>query len=155
MVRLLREVPLHLAVFIPLVIFSDILSHEKKLLSGMAHHVAVACLQVGELLLPVSGHFPKHGGLAVHHLVVGKHQHELLAVGIDHAEGEHVVAAGAEIGILTDISQEIVHPAHVPLQVKTKAVVVQASRHLRPGGGFLRDGQRAPASLMDHAVDML
>ena len=155
MVRFLCEIPLHLSVFIPLVVFSDILSHEQKLLAGMTHHIAVTGLQVGKLFLSGSRHLAQHRRLSVHHLVMGKHQHEPLAVGINHAEGEHIVAAGTEVGVLSDIVQEIVHPAHVPLHVKAKAAFLLASRNQRPCGRFLRDGQGAAAPLMNHAVDML
>ena len=53
------------------------------------------------------------------HLVVGKYQDELLALGIEHAEGQLPVVVMAEIWIALHVIQEIVHPAHVPLEVES------------------------------------
>ena len=45
--------------------------------------------------------------------------------------------------ILLHVSQRVVHPPHVPLEVEAESAEVGGTRHLRPGGGFLGHDQRA------------
>ena len=152
----LKEVPLQLPVLIPLVHLAEILSHEQELLAGMAQHEAVGRPQVGELLLEGSSrHLVDHGALPVHHLVVGEHQDEILAVGVDHAEGQLPVVVVAEIGIALHIAQEVVHPSHVPLIVKSQAVVLHVAGDLGPGRGLLGDEDGSVLSLLEDGVQVL
>ena len=151
----IQKFPFHAAVFVPLIVFGQILPHEQQLLSGMCHHIAVAGAQIRELVRILSGHLPQHRSLAVHHFVMGQNQHEMLAVRVNHGKGQLIVVVGAEIGIIADIIEEIVHPPHVPLHGKTESVIVQIPGDLGPGGGLLRDGQRPSSPLLDHAVDVL
>ena len=61
----------------------------------------------------------------MYHFIMGKYQHELLTVGIDHAESKLSVVVAAEIGIVFDIIQIVIHEAHVPLQVKSQSAFIQ------------------------------
>ena len=91
----------------------------------------------------------------MNHLVVGEHQNEVLAVGVNHAERQLAVVMAAEIGIALHISQEVVHPAHVPLVVKAQAVLLHVSRHLGPGRGLLGNQDRAVLSALEHGIQVL
>ena len=77
------------------------------------------------------------------HLVMGERQDKVLAVCVEHAEGQFSVVLVPEIGIALHISQEIVHPAHIPLIIKAQAAFLHISRDLRPGGGFLCNQDRS------------
>ena len=81
----------------------------------MGHHIRISSTQVGELVFYGSGHFPNHGRFPVNHLVMGKYDHKILAVGINHAECQLAMVMSPKIGIIADIGQEIIHKAHIPL----------------------------------------
>ena len=109
----------------------------------MTHHKAVGSAEVRELLLlGVPRHLSCQGTFSVDHLVVRKYQDELLAVGIEHAEGQLPVVVMAEIRIALHVIQEIVHPAHVPLEVESKSAIVLITGDLRPGRGLFSDQDR-------------
>jgi hypothetical protein len=88
--------------------------------------------QPGRLHVVVSGHAAPQCALAVHYLVVADRQHEVLAEGIQHREGDLVVVVAAVYRISLDELQCVVHPAHVPLHRKTKPAKVGRTRHARP-----------------------
>ncbi len=152
--RLGTKSPLHLPVFIPLVEFSQILSHKQQLFPGMGHQIGVGQPQARKFLFPFSGHLPQHGGLAVYHLVMREHQHKPLAVGIDHAEGQLAVVIAPEIRIITNIIQIVVHKAHVPLQVEAQPTLLRRVRDLRKGRTLLRDGKHPGISLLHDGIQV-
>ena len=155
MLRHLGKLPFHRPGLVPLIKFGQILPHEQQLLARMRHHISIGKAEVGKFLLPVPGHLPDQGGLAVHHLIVGEHQHELLAVGIDHAEGQLPVMVGPEIGVVSDVAQIVVHEAHVPLQVEAQAVLFQCPCDPGEGGALLGDAQHARIALLHDGVQVL
>ena len=61
----------------------------------------------------------------------------------------------AEYRVIMHIAQEIIHPAHVPFEIKTKAVMLQRSGHLGPCGGFLSDQKRSIFSLLVDGIQVL
>ena len=152
MIRILQKPPLYSAFLVKLVIFPDILPHKQKLLAGMGHMIRVGQTQIRKLLLPLSRHPAKKRALAVYHLVVGQHQHKLLAVGVDHAESQIVVPPRAEEGIRRDIAQIVIHKAHIPFQVKAQTVLVQRTRDLRPRCGLLRNHQHPRIAFLHNGV---
>ena len=122
----------------------------------MSGHESVSCPQVLRLFLQgVPGHLAHHGALAVDHLVMGEHQHKVLAVGVKHGEGQLPVMIVAEIGIAFHIAEEIIHPSHVPLIVKAQAAVRRLARNHRPGRGLLGDENRPVLSPLKHGVQVL
>ena len=109
----------------------------------MTHHKAVGGAEVRELLLlGIPRHLSCHGTFSVDHLIVGEYQDKLLAVGVEHTEGQLPVVVMTEIWIALHVIQKIVHPAHVPLEVKSKSAVVLVAGDLRPGRGLLCDQDR-------------
>ena len=155
MVFHLAQFPLYGAVLIPLVKLSQILSHEKQLLSGMGHHISIRKPQVRKFLFPFAGHFTEHGCLAVHHLVVGKYQHEMFRICVDHAESQFPMVMASEIRVILDILQVIVHKSHIPFQVEAQAIVLHRSRDLRECGAFLRNAEHAGITLFHDGIEML
>ena len=45
----------------------------------------------------------------------------------------------AEIRVALHVIEEIIHPAHIPLEVKAESSVILIAGNLRPCRGFLRD----------------
>ncbi len=133
----LQHVPLQALVVLPLAALAELAAHEQQLLARMAPHVAQQQAQVGELLALVPGHAPEQGALAVHHLVVGQGQHEVLGEGVPDAESELIVVMLAIDGIPGEVAQGVVHPAHVPFHAEAQATGVGRARYHGPGGGFL------------------
>ena len=152
---ILQKLPFYRALFTEFIVFADVLPHKDQLLSGVRHVIAVCQPHIAKLIGPLSRHFGEQRRLAVHHLVVGKYEHKLFTVSIHHAKGQLIVAAGAEIRIGLDIAQIIVHKAHIPLEVKSKSVVIQISRNLRPCRRLLGDHQHAFIPLFHNGIEVL
>ena len=73
------------AVLAPFVALGELLAHEQQLLARIAPHEAVIGAQVGELLPVVARHLGEQRAFAVHDLVVGQRQHEILAERVERA----------------------------------------------------------------------
>ena len=88
----------------------------------------------------------------MHHLVMGDGQHKPLRKSIHHGKSDILVVVLAKIGIHLQVVAQVVHPTHVPLQVKAQPLV---PRHMGPGGGLLRDHQRAGPFPVNGAAQQL
>ena len=138
-----QESPLQARLLVPLIHLTEILSHKQKFLSRMPHHKAVSSPEVRELLLlGIPRHLTCQGTFSVDHLVMGEYQNKFFTVCVEHAEGQLSVVVMAEVWITLHVIQEIVHPAHVPLEVESKSAIVLITGDLRPRCGFLRDQDR-------------
>ena len=154
--RILQQIPFNLLGLGPLIVLSEILSHKEELLSRMGPEIAIGSPQVFRLLLEgLARHLSQHAPLAVYHLVMREHQLEILGVVIDHGEGQLIVASLPEEGIRLHIGKEVVHPAHVPLQVEAQAVLLHRCGDMRPCRRLLRDQQCAGKMLSELTVQML
>ena len=105
MVAPLEQVPVEAFVVVPLAPLRDLAPHEQQLLARVAVHVAVEQPEIGELLPEVAGHLVQQRPLAVHDLVVRQGQDEVLAEGVDHAEGERAVLVLAVDRVLGDVAR--------------------------------------------------
>ena len=149
-----QQHPVQLLVLVPLGELAELLAHEQQLLAGVGHHVAEEGAQVGELGLVLTGHFIDEAPLAVDDFVVADGQHEVLAEGIEEAEGDFVVVAGAEERVGLHVAEHVVHPAHVPLEVEAQAAVRCRLGDHRPGRGFLRDHVLVGVAAQDGIVQL-
>ena len=153
---ILEQIPLQGHALLPLIVLGKVLPHKEQLLIRMPHEIAVGGPQVPGLLLEVCrGHLAQHGALQVHHLVMGEYQNEMLAVIVEHGEGQGAVVILPEVGIRLHEMQEIVHESHVPLQVKSKAALLHGSRDHWPCRGLLGDHQDTGVPLMHHGIHVL
>src|SRR3974377_325491 len=100
----------------PLVGLSDLTTYEQRLLARVRPHVSVQRPQVRELLPVVAGHLLVEGSLAVDYLVMREGEDEVLTEGVHHAEREFVVVIAAVDWVASQVTQRVVHPAHVPLE---------------------------------------
>ena len=121
----------------------------------MRPHVAKVGTKIGKLLPTVTRHAGHQRSLAVHNLVVGDGQDEVLAIGVRHGE-RHVVVMVLTINrFALHVSEGVMHPAHVPLKSEAKATEIGGTCDTRPRGGFLRDGHDSGHALIDGGVHFL
>ena len=89
------------------------------------------------------------------HLVVGQGEDVILRKGVHQGEGDIPVIVLPEIGVQLDVMADVVHPAHVPLEVEPQTPVMDGLGHLGPGGGFLGDHQHIGMGGKDGGVQLL
>ncbi len=145
--RVQQRVPVEAVVGLPFRSLREFVAHEQQLLARMTEHIAEIGAQVGELLPAVAGHLGEQRAFAMHHFVVRERQHEVLVIGVHHAEGQLVVVVLAVHRVSADVAQAVVHPAHIPLVVKAQAaalqVVARRAADAGKGGGLFREGYGA------------
>ncbi len=117
--------------------------------------IGVVGAQIGEFLPVVAGHLVQQRAFAVHHFVMGKRQHEVLAEGIHHAEGQIVVMVFPVDRLTREIFQRVVHEAHVPLEAEAEPALVGRLRDLWPRRRFLGDGHDAGMGAIELGVHLL
>ena len=121
----------------------------------MGVHEGVVGAEVGEPLPLVAGHLLYQRALAVHYLVVGERQDEVLVKGVDEGEGDLAVVVLTVDGVLGDVLQAVVHPAHVPLVAESQTTHRGRAADHRPGCGFFCDGGGARMVPEDELVRAL
>ena len=68
----------------------------------------------------------------MHDLVMAERQDEILAEGIEQAEGDVVMVMGTMDGIARHIAQRVVHEAHIPFEAEAQAAVMDGLRNAGP-----------------------
>ena len=89
------------------------------------------------------------------HLVVGEGQDVVLREGIHQGEGDVPVVELPEVWVHFDVVADVVHPAHVPLEVEAQTPLVHRIGHLGPGGGLLGDHQHVGVVGKDGGIQLL
>ena len=87
----LEQLPVQFAVGVPLGGLAEFAAHEQKLLAGEHPLVAQQRPQVREPLPVIARHPAQQRAFAVHDLIVGERQDEVLVMVIEHREGEFVL----------------------------------------------------------------
>ena len=151
---LFQHLPGQLSLVRPLPRLAEFTAHEQQLGTRVGIQVGVQQAQVGKALPVIARHLAQHGAFAVHHLVVGKGQQEILGKGVHQAEGELVVVIVPVHRLAGHVVQGVVHPAHVPLHGKAQSTHPGGARDLGPGGGFLGDGQGTGVRAQGEGVEL-
>jgi hypothetical protein len=99
-----------------------------------------------------SGHLLQEAAPPVLRELVGKRKHKLLAVVVDHTEGQLLLVRTAEKRIQLYVAHVVVDTAVVPLEVKAQALFVGISCHHREACLFFRDHHHSGILLMDFTV---
>ena len=120
----------------------------------MHYHMSQCQTQVGKFIPPLSRHLTQQRTFSVHHLIMRKLQHKFLTVRIDHAECQLSMMMGTEIGIIFDIFQIVIHPAHIPFIGESQSALLQGTRYPGPCRGFLRNTDGALATLLNHGIEV-
>src|SRR6202035_5459971 len=134
-----QQVPLQARIVIPLRPLAELIAHEQELLAGMAEHKPVQEPQIRKLLPLIARHLAQHGSLTVDDLIVRERQQEVFSEGIHQTKRDLVMLIASEYGLLREVVQHIMHPAHIPLETESQSSNVGGPRDLRPGGRFFRD----------------
>ena len=133
----IQQQPVQPLLLIPLNELAELAAHEQQLFARMGHHIPVECPQVLELIGVIAGHFIHQGAFSVDHLVMGQGKDEVFRKRIGEGECQVVVLALAEQRVGGHVIHHVVHPAHVPLEVKTQTAVVSRLGDHGEGGGLL------------------
>ena len=152
---ILEQVPVQGVFIVPLVPLGEFSPHEGELFSRVGHHVGIEGPDPGKLLGVVSGHFAEEGALHMDHLVVGEGEDIVLGEGVHEGEGDVFVVELAEVGVHLDVVADVVHPAHVPLEVEAQAALVHGVGDLGPGGGLLGHHEHVGVGGEDGGVQLL
>ncbi len=151
----LEEVPVEAPVVTPLRGLRDLPAHEEELAARIRPHEPEEQPEIGELLPGVAGHLAEQRALAVDHLVVRERQHEVLRPRVEHPERQLVLVEAPVDRVVAEIVQDVVHPAHVPLQPEAEAPQVHRTRDLGPGGGLLGHHHHVGVLRIDDLVQAL
>src|ERR1700704_3533603 len=90
----------------------------------------------------------------MHYLVVRQRQHEVFMEGIQQTEAQLVVVPAPVYGLLGDVAQRIVHPAHIPLEAEAQSTHVWRAAHHWPSGRLFGERQHAGAGGVYPLVDV-
>ena len=120
----------------------------------MSEHERITCFQVCKLVIHITWHLVDHGTFQMHYLVMGQYQNIILTARITHGKGHLIMIIFPEIRVKLHIFQEIVHPAHIPLEGKSKTVIFNILRNTRPCSGFLRNYHCSVISSTDEGIQM-
>src|SRR3546814_14452331 len=102
--RIAEELPVERRIVIPFTLLRELAAHEQQLLARMREHEREVGTQVGEALPAVARHLPEQRTLAVHDLVLGQRQHEVLAERIVHSEGNRKsVVSGKSVSVRVEL----------------------------------------------------
>ena len=66
----------------------------------------------------------QQGILAVDDFIMGKRQHEIFGEGVEKRERQFVVFVAAVNRVLREITERVVHPAHVPFQTESETTKI-------------------------------
>src|SRR5258708_3229788 len=144
---ILKQVPLETVGFREFAALAELLAHEEKLLAGMSVLIRVQETQISELLPHIARHLVAKRIFAVDDFVVGARQNEIFGEGIEEGKSELVLVEFTVNGILREVGEGVVHPAHVPLKAEAEAAEIGGTGDAGPGGGFFGDGQKAREAL--------
>ena len=153
--RLLQQPPVEAAALAPLRLLPELAAHEEQLLAGVAPQVGEEGAQRRHLVDARAAGLAQQRALAVHDLVVADRQHEVLVERVHQREGQLAVVVPAVDGLLAEVLQRVVHPAHVPLEAEAEAALVGGLRDPRPRRRLLGDHDDATDPLVGGAVGLL
>ncbi len=137
--RILKNMPFQASLVIPFGPLPEFVSHKEKLFAGVTVHISEEGPQVRITLPFVSGHFADEGPFPMDDLIVRNGQDKIFEEGVPNAEGELVMMELPKNGVLGDVFQRVVHPAHIPFHAKAQSPRIDRPRDHRPGCRFLGD----------------
>ena|SRR5438477_1282293 len=134
-----EQVPIEALIGIPFAALAELTTHEQQLLAGEKPLITEERPQIRKLLPIVPRHAADQGTFPVYDLVMRERQEEILVMMVKHREGEIVLMVFAINGVALEITEGVVHPAHVPLEREAQSTEVGWPRDERPGRRFLSD----------------
>ena len=119
----------------------------------MREHEAEIRAQVGEALPGITRHSSEQRALAVHDFIMRDGQYEVFAERVHEAKCQLVLMVSAMNRVTRDITQAVVHPAHIPLVVEAEPTRIRGARHRRKRRGLLGNGHRAGTLTAHHFIE--
>src|SRR5260370_333600 len=107
--------PIERMVMAPFAFLTELAAHEQELLAGVTEHEPVIGAQIGKALPLVARHAAENGALAVHDLVMGERQDEVLEERVMQAKQDLAVMMPAVDRVFGNICQGVWHPSHIRL----------------------------------------
>src|SRR5258707_6972432 len=130
--------PIERMVMAPFAFLTELAAHEQELLAGVTEHEPVIGAQIGKALPLVARHAAENRTLAVHDLVMGERQDEVLEERVVQAKKDLAVMMPPVDRIFADVFERVVHPSHVPLVPEPEAAPIHRPRYHGPSGRLLR-----------------
>src|SRR5712691_11418936 len=84
-----------------------------------------------------------------------KRQCEIFAEGVEHRKYHAVMLILAINRVELEVTESVVHPAHIPLEAEAQAAKIGGAGNRGPGGGLLGDGQHTGMASVDDLVQPL
>ena len=138
MYRKIQQVPVLLPLFIPLSQLPNLIPHKIQLFPRMGIHIHIENSGLREFLLILTVHFLQDCSFSVNDFIMGQRQKKMVMIVIHHGKGQLMIVHAAICGSRAAVIQGVVHPAHVPLIVKSKAVFRHRLCNVGIGCGVLR-----------------
>src|SRR6266568_3139693 len=126
--------PVEALLEVPFVSLPEISTHKEEFLPGMTVHVAVEESEVSELLPGITWHLVEQRTLPVYDFIMGQWEDEVFRERVPETEGELVMMVLSVNGVLCEVFQRVMHPAHVPLHTETQPSHVSWAGYHRPRG---------------------
>ncbi len=89
----------------------------------------------------------------MHNLVVRQRQNEVLGERVENGEGELTLVVFAVDGVLVEVFERVVHPAHVPFHAEAQAADIDGLGDHGPSRRFLCDHLHVREIPVDHLVE--
>ena len=137
MLFIIKQQPIKLLFIIPLDKLAELLPHEQQLFTGVGHHISVKGPQRIEFIVIFARHFIYERAFSVHNLVMGNWQNIIFRKGVKEGKRQGVVAVFSINAVQRHISDHVVHPAHVPFEIKSQSARKCGLCHKRPRRRFL------------------
>src|SRR4029434_3355412 len=85
--------------------------------------------------------------------IMAEHEDKVLVECVDERERDGALVIAPENGVLRHVVEEVVHPAHVPLETESQPAQVVWTRYARPGCAFLCDRHDARMAFVAYLVE--
>src|SRR6266576_7016133 len=119
---------------VPLPPLPEFATHKEKLFPRVSEHPRIKHPQIGKLLPDIPRHFGKQRAFSMDNFIVTQHQNEMLLKSVEEREGDVSLMKPPENRIELHVSEEVVHPAHVPFKAEPKSAKISRARNAGPGG---------------------
>src|SRR5437763_7497498 len=128
-----EQMPIEALIGIPFAALAELATHEQQLLAGEKPLITEERPQIRKLLPIVPRHAADQGTFAVHDLVMRERKEKVLVVMVKHREGEIVLMVFAINGVALEVTEGVVHRAHVPFERETESTEIGWPCDERPG----------------------
>ena len=147
-----QKMPIQTLVVVPFPDLPKFTAHEQQLFARMPKHETQVSPQIGKFLPGITGHFVQQRTLAMHHFVVRNRQYKIFTEGVGQAKCQFAVMVLSVHRVARHIGQGVVHPAHVPLVMKTQPSCIGRPRNRRERSGFFSQCDRLGPLVCHHFV---